>query len=241
MKKESKIILQIRQEISEIKDPSKAIILQRFFKTWKWEYAEGDIFCWMMVPSSRKLVDKYWSFANFDDIKILFDSPIHEERLIWILMLVKKYSKWDSIIKKLCFNFYLDNLKRVNNWDLVDLSAHKIIWDYILNYLEFDASILYKLSESMNLWERRVSIISTAAFISKGYFDVTIALSERLLKDKHDLMHKAVWWMLREVWKKDISVLRRFLDKHADEMPRTMLRYSIEKMDKDERYKYMNK
>ena len=226
---------ELKKELREKSDKEKAKILQRFFKTGKGEYGEGDIFLGINVPVQREISRKY--DLNLEDIQELLNSEIHEERLVGLINLIRKYEK-DSYERGEIIDFYLYNLKkgRINNWDLVDLSCYKILGDFLINK---EREILYKLSNSENLWEKRVSVVSCFAFIRKNDFKDILKISEILLGDKHDLIHKAVGWMLREVGKKDKKVLIDFLDKHYKEMPRTMLRYSIEKLEEDLRKDYL--
>ncbi|MAG38378.1 DNA alkylation repair protein [Candidatus Pacearchaeota archaeon] len=225
---------QLKASVLSLKNPEKIPIYQNFFKTGKGEYGEGDIFYGLTVPQSRTIVKKYSSLP-LKDVESLLESEIHEERLIAILLLVHNYEHFPNKRKEI-YNFYLNNTKKINNWDLVDLSAHKIVGKHIENK---DRKIIYKLAKSDNLWEKRISIIATAYFISKSDFKDTIKISELLLSDSHDLIHKAVGWMLREVGKKDISILEAFLKKHYKTMPRTMLRYSIEKFPEPVRKRYL--
>jgi 3-methyladenine DNA glycosylase AlkD len=226
------MIEKIRKELRQKANPEKAQILQRFFKTGKGQYGEGDVFLGVMVPETRAIAKKY-SGMNLKDVKKLLDSKIHEERLAGLLILVDKYQKGD---KENIFNFYLKNSHRINNWDLVDVTSHKIVGDFLSDK---PRDILHALAESENLWERRISIVSTFAFINKNDFKDSIKLAEKLLHDEHDLMHKAVGWMLREIGKKDVKELEKFLKKHYKNMPRTMLRYSIEKFPEKTRKKYL--
>jgi 3-methyladenine DNA glycosylase AlkD len=228
-------LYEIRNEIHKQKNNSQAVILQRFFKTGKGEYGEGDVFFGIKVPVQRKIVK---SFKNLplDDIKVLIHSPIHEERLIATLILVEQFKKADSQNQKIIFDFYLKNSKGINNWDLVDLSAPNIIGTFLLDK---DKSLLYKFAESINLWERRIAILSTFTFIRDGNFNDALKISEILLHDKHDLIHKATGWMLREVGNRNMTVEEKFLRKYYKVMPRTMLRYAIEKFPETKRKKYL--
>ena len=184
------------------------------------------------VPEQRKIAKKY-SHLNLKDIKILLKSPIHEYRLTSLLILIQQYQNSPERIYK----FYIKNAKGINNWDLVDLTAPKIVGNYLLKK---DKSILYKLAKSKDLWEKRIAIVATYEFIRNNRFKDTLNISEILLNDKHDLIHKAVGWMLREIGKKDQKILEGFLKKYCKVMPRTMLRYSIEKFPKSKRKFYMN-
>ena len=226
---------QLISEIQKSANPEKAKRYQRFFKTEKSQYGEGDIFIGLTVPEQRSIVKKY-SNLNLPKIQQLIKNKIHEYRLIALLILVDKYKKSKEKDKEEIFNFYLKNLKHVNNWDLVDLTAPNIVGEFLLNK---DKKPIYKLVQSDNLWEKRVSIISTLYFIKHNQFEDTLAISELLLKDKHDLIHKAVGWMLREIGKKDKKVLDNFLKQHYKDIPRTTLRYSLEKHPEEERKKWL--
>lgn len=228
------IINALQKELSKLKSPKRAVISARFFKTGKGEYGEGDIFLGLSVPQQRQIAKKYPNLT-FPELQVLLSSKIHEYRLTALLILIIKYRRRDEIEKRKIFEFYLDNTRNINNWDLVDLSAPNIVGDYLL---EKDRSILYRLAKSQNLWEKRIAMLSTYAFIRKGQFDDALKISEILLNDKHDLIHKAVGWMLREIGKKDQKVEEQFLQKHYQNMPRTMLRYAIEKFDEEKR-KYL--
>lgn len=228
------ILQSLRQHI----DAEKAIVLPRFFKTGKGEYGEGDKFLGITVPNIR-LVARQYGHAPLDVVNRLLDSEWHECRMCALLMLVMKYKKAAEQEKQAIFDLYLSRTERINNWDLVDLSAPNIVGEHL--YSSTDRTILYRLAESSLLWNRRIAMVSTLCFIRKGDFGDTFALADKLVNSTHDLMQKAVGWMLREMGKRDISLLRIFLDKHAATMPRTMLRYAIEKMDSAERRMWMDK
>lgn len=227
----------LEKDLQKLQDPKKADILSRFFKTGKGQYGEGDIFLGVTVPKQREVAKKYINLT-LEELQKLLLSKIHEHRLTALLILVDKYKKSEQIEKEKIFDFYLKNTKSINNWDLVDLSAPNIVGDFLLNN---DRAILYKLAKSENLWEKRISILVTYAFIKNNEFKDTLKISEILLKDSHDLMRKAVGWMLREVGKKDQKVEEEFLKKHYKIMPRTMLRYAIERFDENKRRFYLNK
>jgi 3-methyladenine DNA glycosylase AlkD len=282
----------IIKDLQEVAKEEKISKFQSFFKTGKGEYGEGDIFIGISVPENRKVVKKHKN-ASLEQIQELLQSKIHEHRLCGLLIMVDQYQKtkqkedifnfylknisrvnnWDLVDSsadkiigahifqtdkhRLCgllimvdqyqktkqkediFNFYLKNISRVNNWDLVDSSADKIIGAHIF---QTDKKLIYKLVESKNLWERRIAVISTFYFIKKGQFQDTLKIAEILLNDDEDLIHKAVGWMLREMGKKGgMEKLIEFLDKNSQKMPRTMLRYSIEKLDEEQRRRYLNK
>ncbi len=224
-------------DLQNLQDPEKAKQLSRFFKTGKGEYGEGDIFLGIKVPEQRKLAKKY-SGLPLDDIGHLLNSTIHEQRLTSLFILVLKYNKEDEKGKMEVVDFYISNLKHVNNWDLVDISAPHILGNYLLDN---DRSILYRLASSDNLWERRIAILSTFSFIKNNQYEDALNISGILIFDEHDLIHKAVGWMLREIGKRDIKTEEEFLLKHYHEMPRTMLRYAIEKFDEEIRKFYLGK
>ena len=228
---------QIKREMSQLSDPERAGNLSWFFKTGKGQYGEGDIFLGIPVPEQRKVAKKYFDLS-LDDLQELLNTKIHEYRFTALVILVSKYRKAEEMDRKEIFDFYLRNTENVNNWDLVDLSAPRIIGDYLLNK---ERSILYKLAKSNSLWERRISILSTFAFIDNNDFEDSLNISKLLLNDEHDLIHKAVGWALREIGKRNQNVEERFLAKHYLHMPRTMLRYAIEKFDEKKRKKYLNK
>ena len=225
------------KDINKLKNPQKAQLLARFFKTGKGEYGEGDVFLGLTVPRQRAIAKKYTKLT-LADLQILLNSKFHEYRLISLLILTEKYKKADNQEKNKIAGFYLKNTKKINNWDLVDLSAHKILGDYLLDK---DKKIIYRLAKSENLWERRISILTTFYFIGKGEFEDSLKIAEILLNDKHDLIHKAVGWMLREIGKRNIEILTGFLEKYSRRMPRTMLRYAIEKFAEPKRKYYLGK
>ena len=267
------VLQNLRTDVNKLKSKTKAKILQRFFKTGRGEYGEGDLFLGLTVPQSLLIAKKYASVIKNSELEKLLSSKYHEERLIALLILVqklnlisaerfqlssprrrgsRKISQVKSILdshfrgndknievnQKKVVDFYLQHLPTVNNWDLVDLSADKILGRYLLGK---STKILYKLVKSKNLWERRIAIVSTFAFIKQNKFDHTLRFTEILLRDKHDLIHKACGWMLREVGKRDVGILLKFLDKNSSQMPRTMLRYAIERLPKNKRKFYLGK
>lgn len=227
-------MVDIEKEIQSKKDPIQAKILSRFFKTGKGQYGEGDIFLGVTVPTLRIIVKKYYKDISLKDVQELLNSKIHEYRLTALLILVEKYKEDKGLI----YNIYIKNFRNINNWNLVDLTAPKIMGDFLKDK---NRDILYSLSTSNNLWEKRISIVATLAFIKDNDFKDTLKISEILLKDEHDLIHKAVGWMLREVGKRNKDLEKEFLDKYYRIMPRTMLRYSIEKFDPKEKEFYMKK
>lgn len=227
---------QILKVLQKFSNPAKKKILQRFFKTGKGEYGEGDVFLGVTVPETRKVAKKFFSFS-FEEIKNSLYSKFHEERLCALLILVEKFEKADEEQKEKIVNFYLAHTKQINNWDLVDLTAYKIFGRWLLDK---DKKILYKLAESEIVWERRIAIISTFAFIKNNELEDTFRISKILLGDSHDLIQKAVGWMLREAGKKDKDAELGFLKQHYKKMPRTMLRYAIEKFPENERKSFLS-
>ncbi len=221
------------KELKTAGHPDKAKLLSGFFKTGKGQYGEGDIFLGIYVPIQRAISKKYTDL-DFSDLATLLKSKVHEHRLAALYILVAKFKQGDA--KEKVYKFYLKNIKGINNWDLVDTSAPRIIGEWLA---EKPKDTLYKLARSKNLWEKRIAIISTLAFIKNKHLTDTFKISEILMNDKHDLIHKAVGWMLREAGKKDEAALRKFLDKHTTKMPRTMLRYSIEKFNQETRKYYL--
>lgn len=225
------MLKELRKKFKKLSDKKRAKALASFFKTGKGQYGEGDIFIGLKSDDIKELAKEYKNLC-FLDLKKLLKSKIHEERSLALDILVKKYRKE----KKKAVGFYLENLRGVNNWDLVDGSAYKILGDYLIDK---DKKILYKLAKSENLWERRIAIISTFAFIRKNRFKDSLRIAEILLRDKQDLIHKAVGWMLREIGKRDLSAEEEFLKKHYHNMPRTMLRYAIERFEEKKRKAYL--
>ena len=225
----------LKFDLQKYSDKRKAKIAQRFFKTRHGEYAEGDIFLGITVPMLRILSKRYQSLA-FNETLRLLKSRIHEERLLSLLILILKYRKVDLSEKRKIYKAYLNHSKYVNNWDLVDVSAKHIIGDFLKDK---DRTPLYKLARSDSLWERRIAILATFHFIENNDFDDTLKISEILISDPYDLIHKAVGWMLREVGKRDRDFEERFLKKYYTAMPRTMLRYAIERFPESKRQAYL--
>ncbi len=230
-------ITKLKKELKKIASSKQAKILQRFFKTGKGEYGEGDVFLGIKVPVQRKISKKFKDL-KLSDLQKLLNSKIHEERLISLFILISQYINGDEKIKKKIYNFYLKNTKNINNWDLVDSSAPNIVGNYLLNK---PRNILYKLVKSKNLWDRRIAVLATFTFIRNNDFKDIIKIAKTLIKDEHDLIHKATGWMLREVGKRDEKILTQFLNKHIKKMPRTMLRYAIEKLNEEKRKIYLKK
>ena len=227
----------VQTVLTNLADTRKAKILQGYFKTGKGEYGEGDMFLGITVPQQR-LVAKQFKDITLSEVEKLLKSTIHEYRFTALEILICKYETAEEKEQKQIVAFYLKNRKHVNNWDLVDTSAPYILGDWLLSR---DKAILYKLVSSKGLWDRRIAIITTYGFIRKGHFTDTLALAEMLLNDPHDLIHKAVGWMLREVGKKSLKVEEEFLRKHHAHMPRTSLRYAIEKFPPDKRKHYLKR
>ena len=226
----------LRIDLRKYQSKEKARILARFFKTGKGQYGEGDIFIGVVVPDSRKVAKKYFDIP-LSSVKELIQSKIHEERLVAVFILVAKYQKVNDREKKEIFKFYLGHAKNINNWDLVDLSAPKILGDYLLDK---NRKILEKFAKSKNLWEKRIAIISTFQFIYAGEHDWTFKITLILIRDEHDLIHKACGWMLREVGKRvSEEKLEEFLKENIKNMPRTMLRYAIERLPEAKRQYYL--
>jgi 3-methyladenine DNA glycosylase AlkD len=226
----------VQRQLREIGDESIARHSAGFFKTGKGGYAEGDRFLGIRVPVLRKLVKEYPDLT-LPQMTSLLRSKYHEERLLAVLMLVAHYNKSDDSDKQRIYDLYLKNTRYINNWDLVDSSAEHIVGAYLMGR---DKAPIYTLSHAESLWERRISIMSTYHFIKKNEFRDTLRISKILLNDKEDLIHKAVGWMLREIGKRDVAKLEGFLKAHYQKMPRTMLRYAIEKFPEKKRQGYLN-
>jgi len=227
----------IKTQLKKLASPQKAKILQGFFKTGPGEYGEGDIFLGITVPQLRG-VAKAWLSLNEDGILVFLQSPVHEERLLALIILVEQFAQTTPGRQERIFQLYLQNTPFINNWDLVDLSAPKIVGKFLADK---DRAILYHLARSSLLWERRIAIVATFYFIKNKQWDDTLAISRQLLADREDLMHKAVGWMLREAGKQSVPALEDFLKKHSRTMPRTMLRYAIERFPEAKRKTYLRK
>lgn len=225
----------LEKELNSLSDPERAKHSAGFFKTGKGEYGEGDEFLGITVPVQREAAKKYPDLS-LDDLQSLLNSKIHECRLTALFILIAKYKKSDE--KEKIAKFYLKNAENINNWDLVDLSAPNILGDFLL---EKDKSILYDFARSDNLWKKRISILSTLGFIKKNKFKDSLKIAEILLFDKHDLIHKAVGWIIREIGKRDLKTEEEFLGKYYKTMPRTCLRYAIEKFPEEKRKMYLKK
>jgi len=222
------IVNKIKKELRKLANPKKIKVLSSFFRTGKGQYAEGDKMLCVTVPEQRQIAKKYYKLANLVDVDKLLASTYHEDRLTGLIILTYQIDASASLsARKNIVQFYLKHLDRVNNWDLVDLSCYKILGNYLLDKRR---DILYKLARTNHLWSQRVAMVSTYAFIHEGQFTDTLKLAKIFLSHKHDLMRKAVGWMLREVGKRDENVLRSFLYKYAEKMPRVMFRYAVEKI-----------
>jgi len=226
---------EVQERLKKLANKEHAAVSQRFFKTGPGEYGEGDIFIGIRVPVLRKLIKEYKDLP-VSEIKILLRSPIHEERLLAILLFVRNFEKGDGDIKKNIYDLYLKSTEFINNWDLVDTSAQHIVGQYLMDKSKRP---LYRLTKSKNLWERRIAIMATFHFVKRCEFSETLKISNILLADRHDLIHKACGWMLREIGKRDLETEEIFLKKHYKKMPRTMLRYAIEKFPEKKRQRYL--
>lgn len=224
------------QDLKARINAEKAAFFPRFFRTGPGEYGEGDLFLGVTVPNLRQVAKKHASRMTLNDLEIMLHSPYHEVRLLSLIVMTLQYEKGTDEKKADLVDLYLRNLHRINNWDLVDTSAHKIIGAY---YFDKDRGILADLARRDHLWSQRVSVISTLYFIQKGEYEDTLKLAEILLNHPHDLIHKAVGWMLREVGKRDLEKEIAFLDLHYKNMPRTMLRYAIEKFEEPIRQEFL--
>lgn len=229
----ARVYSQIVKELRGLADDNKKIVLPRFFKTGKGEYGEGDKFLGVTVPATRSVAKRYKD-VPYEVLEALLESEWHECRLCSLLILIEKYKKE----AELAVSFYLSHMKGINNWDLVDLSAPYILGSFLVG--SKDRKILYQLAGSTNMWERRIAVVSTLMLIRHGQFNDTIRLAELLLDSRHDLMQKSIGWMLREVGKRDQDILVGFLEKHRRQMPRTMLRYAIEKFPMEQRKHFLS-
>ncbi len=232
------MIKEIKRDLKKLSSKKRAENIAKFFKTGKGEYSEGDLFLGVSNPEVHKIANKYKKKIDVKDTLFFLRHKIHEFRLFGLDILKYKYSKGDQEEKKEIVDVYLENKEYINNWDLVDLSAPNILGDYLLDK---DRDILYKFAKTDHLWTQRIAILSTLAFIrNKEYMDA-LEISKLLLNHQHDLIHKAVGWMLREIWKRDSNIAEEFIKDNYDDIPRTALRYSIEKMEEKKRKKYLNK
>jgi 3-methyladenine DNA glycosylase AlkD len=230
------MIEKIENELKKASSKQRADHNVRFFKTGKGQYSEGDLFLGISNPDVYKVANRYRSDIPIQDTMYFLKHRIHEYRLLALDILKYKYKRGDKGQKKEIVEIYLDNIEYVNNWDLVDLSAPHILGDYLLTR---EKDILYKLAKTEDLWSQRIAIISTLAFIKKQKYQDTLDISQLLLDHQHDLIHKAIGWMLREIWKRDSSVAEEFLKKHYENIPRTTVRYAIERMKETKRQKFL--
>ncbi|NEQ51872.1 MAG: DNA alkylation repair protein [Leptolyngbya sp. SIO3F4] len=226
---------EISQKLRQLADPAIAEHSKRFFKTGEGEYGEGDRFLGIRVPVLREQAKKYKT-VSLVEIQSLLESIFHEERFCALLLLVQKFKKANESEKSEIYRFYLNNTRYINNWDLVDTSAHHIVGPYLDAK---DKQPLYELAKSNSLWDRRIAIMATFHFIRNKHFDEALGISHQLITDEQELIHKAVGWMLREIGKRDLAVEKMFLNAHYKKMPRTMLRYAIEKFPVEERQQYL--
>ncbi len=232
------IVSEIKTALQELSISGKAEIMQTFFKTGKGEYGEGDVFIGVTVPDQRSVAKEFYSKISLEELGELLSSKIHEHRLTALLILVHQFEKTkDKIKQKEIIDFYLKHTKHINNWDLVDTSCYKILGRYCFE--NQDSKILEKLSDSKNMWEMRMAIVGTMHHIKKGQFELTKNFALKNLKHPHDLMHKANGWLLREMGKMNEKELLDFLNLHYKEMPRTCLRYAIEKLEEEVRKNYL--
>jgi 3-methyladenine DNA glycosylase AlkD len=225
----------IGRRLEELADKEKAQVLQRFFKTGPGEYGEGDVFLGIKVPELRRLSKEYEGIT-LKEAKQLLRSSIHEQRLLALLILIRNFSKGDVGARKRIYELYLWNTQYINNWDLVDVSAEHVVGAYLMDR---NKKQLYRLAKSDSLWERRISVLSTFHYVKHNEFSETLKISKMLLSDEEDLIHKAVGWMLREVGKRHLPTEEKFLRAHYKMMPRTMLRYAIERFPEPKRQRYL--
>lgn len=228
----------VKNALQSIANPEKALLLQGFFKTDEGQYGEGDLFLGITVPQQRSIA-KSFKELPLTEIETLLHEPFHECRLTALIILVNRFKKTKTDAdRKLIVDLYLRNTAYINNWDLVDLSACYILGEYLLDK---DRSLIYRLAESDSLWEQRIAVLTTFTFIRNEDFADNLLIAEMLLNHKHDLMHKAIGWMLREIGKRNKSVLVDFLMQYSMQMPRTMLRYAIEKFPEEERQYFLKR
>lgn len=228
---------EIQARLRQEADAGDAVTLQGFFKTGPGEYGEGDVFIGVKVPKIRALVKDFWR-ADETLVRQLLASAIHEERFLALMILVRQFEKGSEVDRRRIFRLYLSHTDRINNWDLVDLSAPNIVGEYLSDK---SRRPLYRLVKSPSLWERRIAMLATFALIRRREFDDALAMADRLLHDQEDLIHKAVGWMLREIGKRDMGVLETFLKPRCTGMPRTMLRYAIERFPEERRQRYLRR
>lgn len=231
----------IYEELITLADPAQKENLSRFFKTGPGEYGEGDMFLGIKVPQTRALAKSYWKSFSLADVEALLDSTYHEVRLCGLLILVQmyKHARKDNSLQKGIVDFYLSHSYGINNWDLVDLSCYEILGNWCLDNSDYRFILKGLAKEGSTIWEQRIGIVSTMALVRANEFQECMEISDILLHHQHDLIQKAVGWLLREVGKRDGKILREFLFPRYKHMPRTMLRYAIEKFPEEERQKYL--
>lgn len=233
------IVSEVLEALERQGNPTKAQFLQRFFKTGPGEYAEGDVLLGVTVPAQRKIAKTYWKGMTLEDIDHLLHHQWHEARLTALFMLVQLYQKTvDTQVRQAIVEYYLDHTNYINNWDLVDASAPYIVGNFALEQPKTVAS-LKKMAQSDDLWQKRISMVAMLVFVKAQEFELPLHQATILLHDQHDLIHKAVGWVLREIGKQDTQTLKKFLDQHAATMPRTALRYAIERFDETTRQHYL--
>lgn len=232
MKNNAKLL---EKELLGLKNSEKAKLCERFFKTGKDEYGEEDKFLGIVVPKLREIAGKYKDLT-LPDLQELINNQFHEIRMVALVILINSYKKADEVNKEKIAKFYLKNTENINNWDLIDISAPTILGDW---FLDREKLILYDFARSDSLWKKRISIMATFGFIKKFKFEDSLKIAEILLFDTHDLIHKAVGWMLREIGKRNLKTEEEFLEKYAKVMPRTCLRYAIEKFPEEKRKMYL--
>ncbi|WP_326981426.1 DNA alkylation repair protein [Chryseobacterium sp. MYb264] len=232
------IIKEIHEALAVLSIPEKAAFFPKFFKTGKGEYGEGDLFLGVKVPDQRAVAKEYYTKISLKELSELLSSKYHEHRLTALLILIFKFEKTkDKTVKDEIIEFYLTHLQFVNNWDLVDSTCYKILGRYAFEYERED--LLKKLSDSEEMWHKRIAVVGTMHYIKKDSFDLTKELVTKNLNHPHDLMHKANGWLLREMGQKNEKELIKYLDQYYKEMPRTCLRYAIEKQDEEVRQNYL--
>lgn len=234
----SKILKEVKESLAVLSIPEKAVFFPKFFKTGKGEYGEGDLFLGVTVPDQRSVAKEYYSKINLRELSELLSSSYHEHRLTALLMLISKFEKTKhQAIKDEVVEFYLNHLPHINNWDLVDTSCYKILGRYAFENQK--ENLLKELSESDQMWHKRIAVVGTMYYVKKGSFELTKELVTQNLHHPHDLMHKANGWLLREMGNKNEPELINYLNKYYKEMPRTCLRYAIEKLDEELRQDYL--
>jgi len=230
----------IEKDLKSLKNPLKIKIFKRFFKTGPGEYGEGDQFLGLTMPQQRLIAQKFYKQVKLDDLDKLIKSPIHEYRMTGLLILTYQYCEANDENKKNIYQYYLNNKEMINNWDLIDVTCPKIVGEYLW-FHQRDLKVIDRLIKSENLWDRRIAVMATYSFIRRGQFYPFLNFAKILLTDKRDLINKVVGWMLREIGKKDLKALLNFLDINYQQMPRTMLRYSLEKLNPTQKDFYMGR